>query len=195
MGNESAENIDVPMDKPDVPRANAEMGNEGADNINPKAEGPDVPVDNAVMGHEGEVQKDMPGINDEILKNVQQSDNKEKQLERIANARKMKAVEVASKLLATNRIAEEAYEDVVEALSSFEIDKIASAADRMYPKKIKIASSNTENTEVHAGPAIVMESKEVKSLNPIDDMAQKISKHLTIGNKSFDESLTIYGEK
>jgi len=192
MGEEGADNIDVPMAKPSIPRANAEMGNESADNINPKAVGPDVPVDSAYMGAEKAVQKDMPPINDEILKNVQQNINKEKQQERISSARRMKATEVTSKLLATNRIPEEAYEDVIDALSNFEIDKIAVKADTMYPRKAVRAN---QDPNVHSIPAIVMESKKIKSSDPVGELADRIASHLTIGNKSFDENLTVYGEK
>ena len=193
MGEEGSDNIDVPMAKPDVPRANAEMGNEGADNINPKADGPDVPVDSAYMGDEKAVQKDMPAINDEILKNVQQS--REVQMDRIATARKTKAIETAAKLLAQNRINEEAYEDVIEALSHMEIDRIASVADNMYPKRAVKNSSVNDKSEVlasHAVPAIVMESKDASEDLTLSD---QISSAFTIGNKSFDEDLTRFGEK
>ena len=190
QGEEGADNIDVPMAKPSVPRGNAEMGNEGADNINPSADGPDVPVDSSYMGEEKSVQSDMPAINSEMLKNVQQSHNKDKQQERIANARKMKAVEVAAKLLATSRINEAAYEDVIEALQTFEIDKIASKADSMYPVR-KTASKPAP--EGHAIPAIVQESAPI--VNNDDSLQSRLAGSFTIGNKSFDENLTIYGEK
>ena len=193
MGNEGADNIDVPMAKPSVPRANAEMGNEGADNINPKSDGPDVPVDNSYMGDEKNVQKDMPVINDKMLKNVQQS--RDVQMDRIATARKTKAIETAAKLLAQNRITEEAYEDVIEALSYMQIDRIASVADKMYPKKaVKTAHSQDriEATASYSVPAIVMESKSASDEISLTD---KISNAFTIGNKSFDENLTRYGDK
>jgi len=188
IGGEGADNIDVPMAKPSVPRAKAEMGNEGADNINPKAVGPDVPVDSAYMGDEKAVQKNMPAINDEILKNVQQS--KERQQERIASARRMKAVEVTAKLLATSRITEGAYDNVIDALSQFEIDKISAVAENMYPVK-KVAAKPAP--EGHSIPAVLMESKEITS--PSDDLQTKLASTFTIGNKAFDEKLTIYGEK
>ena len=192
MGEEGADNIDVPMAKPSVPRANAEMGNESADNINPKADGPDVPVDSAYMGDEKAVQKGMPAINDEILKNVQQNSNKEKQQERISSARRMKATEVASKLLATNRIPEAAYEDVIDALSNFQIDKIAVKADTMYPKKVVKAN---QDPNVHSIPAIVMESKKIESSDSIGELTNRIASQFTVGNKSFDEGLARFGEK
>jgi hypothetical protein len=191
MGKEGPDNIDKPMAKPSVPRANAEMGNESSENINPKVTGPDVPIDSAYMGSEKEVQKDMPAINNEILKNVQQK--KDVQLERIANARKIKAIEVTAKLLATSRVTEEAYEDVIEALSRFEIDKIASVADKMYPRQSKKASLEVANKDVHSIPSIVMESKEVTSST--NDFMQKLASHFTIGSKSFDESLSKDGDK
>ena len=40
-----------------------------------------------------------------------------------------------------------------------------------------------------------MESKEIKASDPVGELTEKISSHLTVGNKSFDESLTRYGEK
>lgn len=192
MGKEGPDNIDVKMDKPDVPRAKATMGKEGPDNIDVKMDSPDVPIDSAYMGKEKEVQKDMPAINDEILKNVKQS--RELQLERIASARRMKAVEVTAKLLATARITEEAYENVIEALSKFEIDKIASVADSMYPK-IKRQAMTDASKETYAGPAIVMESKGMSHSDPVVDLAKKIASNFTIGNKSFDENLTRFGDK
>lgn len=183
--------INEPNKGPDVPRKDAYMGEESkADSsINKKLDGPDVPIDNAYMGDEKNVQKGMPGINDEMLKQVKQQ--REVQLERIAYARRMKAVEVTAKLLATKRITEGAYENVIEALSKFEIDKIASVADNMYPMR-KQAS---EAPQGHSVPAIIMESKEQVVSNPVNDMAKKLASHFTIGNKSFDTNLTIYGEK
>jgi hypothetical protein len=192
MGKEGPGNIDVKENKPDVPRAKATMGKEGPDNIDKPATGPDVPIDNAFMGKEKEAQKDMPGINDEYLKNVQQK--KDVQLERIAAARRMKAVETTAKLLATKRITEEAYENVIEALSKFEIDKIVAVADSMYPRVKKQAESQ-DAKEVYAGPAIVMESKEISSSSPANELSKKLASTFTIGNHAFDESLTHYGIK
>jgi len=192
MGNEGADNIDVPMAKPSVPRANAEMGNEGADNINPKTTGPDVPVDSAYMGDEKNVQKDMPSINGEYLKQVQQEHRKEQQLERLSTARKYEAMKVAYKLMASKRIAESAFDDVVEALSTFKIDEISVKAESMYPKRVVTAGA--ASADVYAGPAIVMESREIDT-DPSNTFVGKLASHFTIGNKSFDENLTRYGEK
>jgi hypothetical protein len=186
--------INEPNKGPDVPRKDAYMGEEkGADSlINKELNAPDVAIDNAYMGHEKEVQKGMPGINDKMLKNVAAKDA---QLERITAARKTKAIEVAAKLLAMNRITEEAYENVITALSGFEFDKIASVADSMYPKVKKTASATVQDKEVHAGAAIIMESKDIKASNSIDDLAKKIGAQFTTGSRSFDESLTHYGLK
>ena len=185
--------INEPNKGPDVPRKDAYMGGEkSADSlINKELNTPDVPIDNAYMGDEKAVQKDMPGISDKYLKNVQQK--KDIQLERIAAARRMKAIETSAKLLATKRIPEEAYDNVVEALSKFEIDKIASVADSMYPK-LKRQAADVHDREIHAGTAIVMESKDINS-NSAVDFSKKLSSCFTIGNKSFDENLTRFGEK
>ena len=184
--------INEPNKGPDVPRAKATMGKEGPDNIDVKMDAPDVPIDSAYMGKEKETQKGMPAINDEYLKNVQQK--KDIQLERIVMARRMKAVETAAKLLATKRINEEAYDNVIEALSKFEIDRIASVADSMYPKVMKQAATQ-DTKEVHAGTAIVMESKDIKTSNSSNDLATKLASAFTTGSRSFDESLTHYGLK
>ena len=103
----------------------------------------------------------------------------------------MKAVEVTAKLLATKRINEEANDTVIDALSQFEIDRIASAADSMYPMQ-KVATARPA-PEGHAIPAIIQESAPIT--NPGDELQTKLASSFTIGNKSFDENLTIYGEK
>lgn len=188
MGNEGADNIDVPLNKPNVPRGKATMGNESADNIDVKMDSPDVPVGSGAMGHEKEVQKDMPGINDEYLTRVQADAKKEKQLERIAIARWKKATSAASKLLALGHISEAAFDDVVEALSQFEIDKIDAKASAMFSSRnVKTASVDKPIVEASGlgTPAIVLESKVQKE----EKLADKISGLFTIGNREFTKSL------
>ena len=191
LGNEGPDNIDKPMAKPSVPRAKATMGNEGPDNIDKPAKGPDVPIDGAYMGQEKSVQSDMPAINDEMLKNVRQKNNI--QLERIANARRMKAVEVTAKLLATKRITEGAYDDVIDSLSNFPIDQISAKADNMYPARKVVKATVDEKEATHTPPAIVLESKPPQ--DSTQTFAQKLSSQFTVGSKGFDENLTRYGEK
>ena len=191
IGNEGKDNVDVTLNTPKVPRGEATIGNESAKNINPKMSGPDVPMGDAYMGAEKEVQKGMPANNDEILKVVQQK--KDSQLERIANARKMEAIKIASKLLASNRISEEAYGDVVESLASFEIDKISVKAEVMYPAKQKKIAS-TEETG-HSIPAIVMESKEIKTASTEKTLEQKLRDQFTVGSSKFDKDLVRYDLK
>jgi hypothetical protein len=195
LGNEGKDNIDVDMAKPDVPRSDAYMGNEkDADSlINAKLEGPDVPLGDAYMGDEKEVQKGMPGTNEKMLKQVKQQ--REDQMGRIAHAREQKANRVASWLVANKRVGSdlETFENVVKALSVFEIDKITSVAEKMFPER-SVKTASTENRVVEAGhslPAIVLESKSQQS----DDFTNKLSKAFTIGNTRFDQDLTIYGEK
>ena len=198
MGNEGADNIDVPMAKPSVPRSKATMGEEGPDNIDVDAPAPDVPVDNAYMGVEKDVQSDMPGINDEYLKNVQQK--RQVQMDRIAAARREEARNTAAWLMASGRIEnnKETFESVVTALSSFEIDKIATVADQMFPeskKQTKQASTKSQEAHKtgHSIPGIVLESKE--TTDPVEDLASRLSKAFTIGNREFDHNLTVYGER
>ena len=204
MGEESkAEgHINAPNKGPDVPRSEAYMGKEKeADSlINAKLKGPDVPIDNAYMGHEKEVQKDMPGINDEMLKNVKMQ--REEQLTKIAAAREKQAMKVASWLVGNGRIANdlEAFEATVKALSAFEIDKIVTVASMLFPARtIKTASAQTVvktvDAESHSIPAIVMESKNKSTEDSREDFVKKLAGAFTIGNRDFDQKLTVYGEK
>jgi hypothetical protein len=193
LGNEGADNIDVPMAKPSIPRGNAEMGNEGADNINPATKALDLPIDSAYMGHEKEVQKDMPAINSEILKQVQQK--RQNQLDKISQARKNEAVQAAAWLVANNRIDSDkvTFDNVVTALMSFEADNISVVASSMFPEKtVRKASVKTETSEGYSIPAIVQQSV---ASNGGDDLQTRLASSFTIGNSKFDKDLTIYGEK
>ena len=190
LGEEGKDNIDVALNKPQVPRGEAYMGKEKeADSlINEKLNSPDIPTGDAYMGNEKEIQKDMPANNDEYLKTVKQK--KEVQLERIATARREAARDTAAWLAANGRIASDrsTYDNVIKALSSFEIDKIAEAADKMFPEKAK--KTVTASTG-HSIPAIVLESK----VSAQNDLQTQLTKSFTIGNKSFDHALTIYKDE
>ena len=97
-------------------------------------------------------------------------------------------------MLATNRISEEAYDDVIDALSQFKIDEISVKANNMYPAKKAIRASVEKSEENgHQVPAIVLESK----ANPdaIETFASRLSAQFTVGCKDFDEKLTRYGDK
>jgi hypothetical protein len=198
MGEESkAEgHINAPNKGPDVPRSEAYMGKEKeADSmINEPLKGPDVPIDSAFMGHEKEVQKDMPGINDEMLKQVRMQ--REEQLNKIAAAREKQAMKVASWLVGNGRITNdmETFDAAVKALSTFEIDKIASVADKLFPlKTVKIASNvqDKNSSDVHSIPAIVMETKSKDDNN----LVKKLANAFTIGNLEFDKKLTLFGKE
>ena len=198
MGEESKADslINTPNKGPDVPRSKAFMGEEGnADSlINKPNKGPDVPVDNAYMGHEKEVQKDMPAINDEYLKQVRQQ--RDGQLEKIAFAREKKATQVVSWLVANRRIPSDmdTFENAVKALAGFEIDKIASVAEKLFPeaKAVKTASSEQKIVEAgHSIPAVNMESKVAGE----ESFQSKLSKAFTIGSQKFDKLLSEEGEK
>ena len=201
MGEESkAEgHINAPNKGPDVPRSDAYMGKEKeADSmINEKLSGPDVPIDNAYMGHEKEVQKDMPGINDEMLKQVRMQ--REDQMNKIAAAREKQATKVASWLVGNGRIPNdlEAFEATVKALSAFEIDKIVQVASVLFPSRtVKTAATSTHEVKTasdsHSIPAIIMESKKSDDSS---DFVKKLAGAFTVGNTKFDHDLTVYGER
>jgi len=187
LGHEGADNIDVKMANPDVPRAKATMGQEGPDNIDVNAPKPDVPIDNAYMGVEKETQSDMPGINDKYLKQVQQK--REEQLARIKEARKEEALRTASWLAANNRIASDksTFDNVVTALAQFEVDKIASVAETMFPvKAVKTASTEQQVKTAGTGlPAIVIQSQPAQE----PSFQDKIAGAFTIGSKLLNDNL------
>jgi len=190
--------INTPNKGPDVPSGEAYMGEESsADSlINKKLKGPDVPIDSAYMGDEKNVQKGMPAINDEMLKNVQQQ--RSEQLNKISRARELKAISTASFLVANKRIGndEVTFNAVVKALSAFEIDHISNIADKMFPERsVKTAATvapKTTEASGHTIPAIVLESK---TEGDKDSLQKRLSSAFTIGNTKFDNSLTMYGEK
>lgn len=197
MGEESKadSHINTPNKGPDVPRSEAYMGKEKeADSmINESLKTPDVPIDSAYMGHEKEVQKGMPAINDEYLKQVRQQ--RDDQMTKIAAAREKKANQVVAWLVANKRIEAdlETFESAVSALSNFEIDRIASVADKLFPART-IRTASTEARTVEAGhtiPAIVLESKQAGE----ESLTDKLSKAFTIGNSKFDKDLTWFSEK
>ena len=71
------------------------------------------------------------------------------------------------------------YDDVIESLSNFEIDKIAAKAEKMYPLVTKTASA--EARQVHAGTAIVLEAKEQETKD--QDMATRLGQLFTLNGK------------
>ena len=196
IGNEGKDNIDVAENTPDVPRADAKMGHE--EEI--KADAPDIPSTDAYLGNEKEVQKGydhansgkgMPENNREILKQVQQSNEREDQINKIAEARTRQAEKVTAWLQGNGRIASDldSFNDTVQALSTFQIDKIAEKAQTMFPEKKIVAAA--QKAEGHQIPAIVMQSTSGEEGGLKDALASTF----TVGNKGFDHNLTIYGEK
>jgi intein/homing endonuclease len=200
MGEESKADslINSPNKGPDVPRSDAYMGKEKeADSmINEKLDGPDVPIDSAYMGKEKEAQKGMPGINDEMLKNVKAQ--REGQMDKIVRAREQQAMKVVSWLVANKRVPSdmETFDYTVKALAGFEIDKIATVAEKMFPeraeKSVRTSPVTEKTVEAHSIPAIVLESKSNDSGN---DFQKRLANAFTIGNSKFDSNLTMYGEK
>ena len=188
IGHESSDNIDVKMANPSVPRSKATMGNEGADNIDVNMSGPDVPIDSQYLGHEKETQSDMPGISDKQLKQVQMKRNE--QLERIATARREEALRTAAWLAANSRIASDkaTFDNVASALANFEVDKIASVADSMFPARA-VKTASTQNVVKTAGvglPAIV-----VSHQAPVQEQTfqNKLEGAFTIGSMLLNEKL------
>jgi hypothetical protein len=168
------------------------MGNEGSDNIDVKMDGPDVPIDSSYMGHEKEVQKDMPGINDEMLKQVQMK--REQQLERIAGARREEALRTTAWLASNKRIASDkgTFDNVVTALANFEVDKIASVAETMFPvgtPQTKVASSNgmTKTAGVSQIPSIILDTQ--AHVPQGQTFQGKLEDAFTIGSKLLNDKL------
>jgi hypothetical protein len=172
------------------------MGNESAENIDKKMDAPDIPAGDAYMGSEKEVQKGMPANNEEILKQVQMvsAQKRQVQMDRIASARRDAARDTAAWLSANKRIASDksTFDSVVTALSAFEIDKIQTVAEQMFPETTKktVASKTTTG---HAIPAIVMASKAVE--NSQESFQNQLSKAFTVGSKKLNDNLNSENEK
>ena len=175
MGHESSDNIDVKADDADVPRGDATMGNEEKANL----EAPDVPIDNSFMGNE----KDSigGGINDEYLTNVA-AQKRAQQIERIAQARREEAVRTAAWLASNGRIASDklTFDNVVSALSNFEIDKIASVAESMFPVKTASKEDVMVKEAGNGIPAIVLESTALSEKS--ESFEDKLKGSFTIGS-------------
>jgi hypothetical protein len=203
IGGESAENIDVPEAKLDVPRSgSAASANEKNIAITKdEASGPDVPIDGkGFLGHEEEAAGGDKETNDQYLTNYHTAGKRNERMERIAQARRMKAVETASYLVATKRIAsdKETYSAVVDALSSIAVDKIDQIADRMFPEQVVKTASTQERRQVtaetgHSIPAIVIDAG--SSISETSSLADKIASMFTIGNKGLNDNLEKYNER
>lgn len=177
MGNEGKDNIDVTPDPLKVPRGKAIMGEE----VEIKENKADVPMGDAYMGGEKET-VGKPANNDEMLTNVVKA-KRELQLNRIAAARETEAIKTASWLAANGRIASDkaAFDNVVKALSAFEIGQIPTVAEQMFPAKaVKTAASSQETKEASAQgfsiPTIVQPSK----INSSDDLVKNLIKHMAL---------------
>jgi hypothetical protein len=157
---------------PKIPSNNSKslMGNE--ENI--EASEVEVPYGDAYQGGEKET-VGTPENDHSYLTRALANMEREKQIERIANARKLKATQVAGKLLASRRIDENSYETVIEALSSFSIDKIPEVASKLYPSKVSASSSERVVEAGNTIPAIVLESKGFEQTDWVQELSSEFS--------------------
>jgi len=148
----------------------------------------------AYMGHEKE-NLDMPKNNDKYLKQVQQK--RDEQLARIASARKEEALRTTSWLASQGRIASDkaTFDNVVNALSAFEVDKIASVAEGMFPAKaVKTASAQQLVKTAGTGlPAIVVASQ--APVPQEQSFKSKLEGSFTIGSHQLNDKLADDGQR
>ena len=182
MGHEGSDNIDVKMEKASAPRSSALMGQE----TNIPADAPDVPISNAYMGKEKEAQGDAPGTNDKYLTQVAK---RNEQLDRIATARRDEALRTTAWLASNGRIASDkaTFDNVVKALANFEVDKIVSTAETMFPAKaVKTASTQPVVKTAGLGlPALVLASAPVQEAT----FQNKLEGAFTIGSHNLNNKL------
>jgi predicted RNA-binding Zn-ribbon protein involved in translation (DUF1610 family) len=191
LGNESADNIDKPMAKPEVPRGTATLGNEGADNIDVAEKKLDVPTGNQFLGHEQEVQSGMPALDVKEKGTVIAEGNRQKHLQKIEQARWKKAVSLAGRLLSAGAIEDQAFDDVVDVLSRVGLDQMETYASRMFPKKAVLKQASTM---APLATAIVQQASELE-LPKAEEPANAFADLFTIGSKGLDENLKRFGEK
>ena len=110
------------------------------------------------------------------------------QMERIAMARREAARDTAAWLAANQRIASDksTFDSVVTALSSFEIDKIQTVAEQMFPE-VKVTKQASKQVVGHAIPAIVMASKSIE--NSQESLSDRLGKAFTVGSTKLNDNI------
>jgi transcription elongation factor Elf1 len=190
MGHEGADNIDVDMATPKNTGTSDSANPKGMGGENEaiaKADKVDIPIGTGKGAVQGEEVQVGPGIDDRQLKQVHQKRNE--QLERIATARRDEALRTTAWLASNGRIASDkaTFDNVVKALENFEVDKIASTAESMFPKKA-VKTASTEQVVKTAGvglPAIVLEG----TPNQEATFQDKLEGAFTIGSHNLNNKL------
>ena len=170
------------------------MGHESEAGYTKPAKSVDVPTGDAYLGHEKDAQSGLPGNSLKEKGTVIASEQRAKQLERLAKSRFEKAVKVASKYLAQGYIADDQYDSIVEDLSKLELNRIEAFAEAMIkrPNVQKQASS----APAVLTAAIVQESRsEVVTHEEEVSLADKLTNQFTIGSRKLDENLRKFNER
>ena len=147
------------------------------------------------MGGEKEAQKGLPANSLKEKGTVIASEQRSKQLERLAKARFEKAVKVASKYLAQGYLAEDQYDAIVDDLSKLELDRIESFAEAMIKRPVVQKQASSGGSAVLTA-AVVQESKnEVVPHEEGQSLEDKIASQFTIGSVQLDKNLRKFNER
>ena len=199
LGKEGPENIDVKLNEPKVPTGDAKMGDESKveGGLNTPNTLPDVPTSDAKMGGEAEAQKGLPADNNQI-KGTVIAERKQVQLDRIANSRMKKAQMIAGRFMAAGRIQENEYEQMVDDLCRFEIDRMESFANRIYGMQKQASITTPTGTATPVLTAAVIQPAVAETASAFDvreDLVSQLAGAFTIGSRDLDKELRIRGER
>ena len=150
----------------DVPRSDAKMGHENE--TIPEAGKPQVPRSDAKMGHENETVPEaakptVPRTDEsehvETLGRVAEVENEQRA--KLAEAKRQKAIKLAARLVAANAIKDDEFDEMVEELASFSLERMETFAKRLMKAQVKTASTlptgvviEARNTETEEEPSL-----------------------------------------
>jgi len=163
-----------------VPRGDAKMGHENE--TIPEAAKPIVPRGDAKMGHENET---IPEAAKPTVPRTDESEHVEtlgrvaetEQQVKLAEARRQKAIKLAAKLEAAHVIKPDEFEQMVEDLCQFSLDRMDAFANRLMKGQVKTAST--------LPTGVVIESKATETEEP--DLKTQLTNAFTFGSQKADK--------
>jgi len=179
--------VDTVEDADNVPRSDAKMGHE-SETIPPN-KGPEVPRSDAKIKGEKDT---VPEAADptapytdeaekvETLGLVAAESKLQEQKARIAAARREKAVRLAAKMVAQNRIAESEFEDMVGDLCELSVERMEVMA-----QKISAAAGPSRQASLTT-PVVIEDSGKIDGQEEPKSLTEKLANVFTIGSKQAD---------
>jgi len=164
----------------DIPRSDAKMGHENE--TIPEAAKPTVPRGDAKMGHENET---IPEAAKPTVPRTDESEHVEtlgrvaetEQQAKLIEARRQKAIKLAARLLAAHVIKDDEFNQMVDDLAAFSLDRMETFANRLMKSQVKTASTLPTGIVIEAKS---MEAEEAPSLQ------SELESAFTFGSQNAD---------